>query len=76
MSVQAAPIHPSMFRIQHPAGQSGGEVSRGLAPLLGLWALVGCEQGERGAGSHRVPTPEINGLKIHQKLVNKHLLFN
>lgn len=54
MSVQAASVHTSILRVQHPAPQAGGEVGRGLPPLLGLGAAVGGVQRKGGAGGDRI----------------------
>lgn len=51
--VQTAPVHGAVLRVQ-PAPQAGGEVGGRLAPLRGLGAAVGGEQGEGGAGGDGV----------------------
>lgn len=46
MSVEAASIHPSIFRIDDPACVTCGKVGGCLAPLLWLWTLVGHKETE------------------------------
>lgn len=54
MSVKAASIHSSVFRVYNPPCVSGCKVDRCLAPLFGLGALMGGKEGERRACCHRV----------------------
>lgn len=59
VSVQTASVHSSVLRVQHPAAQAGGEVGRRLSPLLGLWASVGGEEGEGGAGGDGIGAASV-----------------
>lgn len=54
MSIQTRSVHTSIFGVQHPGTQAGGEVGRSLSSLLGLRAAVGREKRERGACGDRV----------------------
>lgn len=59
MSVQAASVRTSVLRVQRPAPQAGSEVGRRLPSLLWLRAVVGGEQGKRGAGGDGVATAGV-----------------
>lgn len=54
MPVEAASVHTTVLGVNDPASVSGREVDGRLAPLLGLGALVGGEEGEGRAGRHGV----------------------
>ena len=59
MSVKAASIHASVFRIDNPPRVSGCTVDGCLASLFGLGALMGGEERERRACCHRVLTARM-----------------
>lgn len=54
MSVKAASVHSSVFRVDDPPCVSGREVDGCLASLFGLGALMRGEERERRARGHRV----------------------
>lgn len=59
MSVEAASVHPSVFRIDNPPGVTGCKVDGCLASLFGLGALMGGEEGEGRARCHGVFTARM-----------------
>lgn len=59
MSIQAASVHASILRVQHPAPQAGGEVWRRLPPLLRLGAAVGGVKRKGGAGGDRIGAASV-----------------
>lgn len=54
MPVEAASVYAAVLGVDDPASVPGREVDGRLAPLLGLRALVGREEGEGRAGGHGV----------------------
>lgn len=54
MPIKTSAVHAAVLRVEHPAPEAGGEIGRRLPPLLWLWAAVGGEEGERGAGGDRI----------------------